>query len=138
MPSPMPIHEEEEDSIVGTGIIDGCFCMARKDEKTQVIQVLLMKEYGKQESWVTAFVIPLLRFQPYADYNLEFLSQNGKVFILVKGSYYTETYVYDVTEDKLEHTLLFRGEVNVGCVLGICFYIESFYLPNDVSWRDNP
>ncbi|CAH9148125.1 unnamed protein product [Cuscuta epithymum] len=76
MPSPMPIHEEEEDSIVGTGIIDGCFCMARKDEKTQVIQVLLMKEYGKQESWVTAFVIPLLRFQPYADYNLEFLSQN--------------------------------------------------------------
>ncbi|CAH9137035.1 unnamed protein product [Cuscuta epithymum] len=78
LPSPTRINSEEEDSIVGTGIIDGCFCMARKDENRQVIRVSLMKDYGIQESWVTSFAISMMRFKPFHIYNLKFMSQNGK------------------------------------------------------------
>ncbi|CAH9112277.1 unnamed protein product [Cuscuta epithymum] len=126
LPPPKPLNPEEEDAVVGTGIIDGCFCMARRDKKRQVIQVSLMKEYGKQESWITAFAISLLPFGPHGDYHLKFLSQNGMLFILVKGNYYQKTFVYDVKEDKLEQMLLFRGVRDAFGISGICFYIESF------------
>ncbi|CAH9090808.1 unnamed protein product [Cuscuta epithymum] len=59
LPSPTRINMEEKDSIVGTGIIDGCFSMARKDEKRQVFQVSIMKEYGKSESWMASFAISM-------------------------------------------------------------------------------
>ncbi|CAH9084608.1 unnamed protein product, partial [Cuscuta epithymum] len=91
LPSPTRINPKEEDNIEGTGIIDGCFCMARGDKKSQLIHVSVMKEYGKQESWVTYFVITLYEHGVRELYNFEFFSHNGKV--LMKGCYIGRTCV---------------------------------------------
>ncbi|CAH9137034.1 unnamed protein product [Cuscuta epithymum] len=132
LPSPTQINRGEEDSIVGMGIIDGCFCMATKDEKRQVIQVSIMKEYGKPESWVTSFAISMLGPAQHNFYNLKFVSQNGKVFM--KFGYFWRTYVYDVKEDRLEEMFpVPDGVANDGLS---CFYVESFDMPHEVSWRD--
>ncbi|CAH9125699.1 unnamed protein product, partial [Cuscuta epithymum] len=76
--------------------------MARGDKKSQLIHVSVMKEYGKQESWVTYFVITLYEHGVRELYNFEFFSHNGKV--LMKGCYIGRTCVYDIKEEKLEET----------------------------------
>ncbi|CAH9111297.1 unnamed protein product [Cuscuta europaea] len=130
LPSPKPISPEEEDSVVGAGIIDGCFCMARKDSWRQVIQVSVMKEYGKAESWITYFSMSILKFAPQDAYDLRFLSQNGNK-VLVTSRSFGRTYVYVVEEDKLER-VGFDGDCTISAC--ICFYIGSFDLPREVSW----
>ncbi|CAH9108765.1 unnamed protein product [Cuscuta epithymum] len=135
LPSPTRINPEEEDKIEGMGIIDGCFCMARKDEKRQLIQVSVMKEYGKQESWVTSFVTSLSKLRLCGFFNLKLLSQNGKVFM--KSDYFGSTHVYDIKEDRLERTkFLARDGVEDESIAGILFYVESFDFPREVGWRD--
>ncbi|CAH9144362.1 unnamed protein product [Cuscuta epithymum] len=135
LPSPTRINPEKEDSIEGTGIIEGCFCMARTDEQRKLIHVSIVKEYGKQESWVTYFAISLSEFGQCMLYNLDLFSHNGKV--LMKGTYIWSTYVYDIKEERLEQTkFVVQDGVECDRIESISFYVESLGFPREMGWRD--
>ncbi|CAH9096856.1 unnamed protein product [Cuscuta europaea] len=129
LPSPEPCHREEDDWIVGMGIVNDCLCMARLDTKTKTVQVLAMKEYGNGESWFRAFDVPLSRFGCQHDlYDFTFFSveKNGKVLMKYNDS---GILVYDpASEDVLRvRVLLPDSEIDHG----MCFYAQSFASPYD-------
>ncbi|CAH9096855.1 unnamed protein product [Cuscuta europaea] len=130
LPSPEPCHREEDDWIVGMGVVNDCLCMARLDDKTKMVQVLAMKEYGNGESWFRAFDVSLSRFGCQGDdlYNFTFFSleKNGKVLMNYNDS---RILVYDpASEDVLRvRVLLPDSEINHG----MCFYAQSFASPYD-------
>ncbi|CAH9118407.1 unnamed protein product [Cuscuta epithymum] len=105
LPCPSPCNPEEEDSIVGLGIINDCLCMARRDNKNQTIEVLIMREYGKGESWFRLFHIYRSIFEGGDHfYGLTFFSpeESAKVLFIVRGYHNETAYVYDPVagEDK--------------------------------------
>ncbi|CAH9095959.1 unnamed protein product [Cuscuta epithymum] len=125
LPSPEPCHREEDDWIVGMGIVNDCLCLARLDSETRTVQILAMKEYGNGESWFRAFDISLSKFGCDAEdlytFNFFSLEKNGKVFM--KYGHKRRTLVYDpVKEDVFTvESLLPDSETN----LSMCFYAQS-------------
>nr|GLL40698.1 F-box/kelch-repeat protein At3g23880-like [Ipomoea trifida] len=127
-------------SIVGLGAIDDCLsmaCMVNKQEqlKTTTLQVLVMKEYGIQESWMTAFAIqmPQLPYTSMSRFSLTFYSQKNNaqevVILSTMGYFLGKVYVYDRKEDELRSGLLIDFPKNdsgrrISCV-SMCFYVES-------------
>ncbi|XP_019191274.1 PREDICTED: F-box/kelch-repeat protein At3g23880-like [Ipomoea nil] len=126
-------------SIVGLGVIDDCLsmaCIVHKAEtfKTQTMQVLIMKEYGIQESWMTAFAIQMPQ-SPYTcmGYYLTFYSQKNNaqevLFLRITDYYFWgKVYVYDRRKDELKEVRIDFLEQNSGYDYfgGMCFYVESF------------
>ncbi|CAH9102373.1 unnamed protein product, partial [Cuscuta epithymum] len=108
LPSPDPCNTEEEDSIVGLGIIDDCLCMARTDDKMQMVQVLIMKECGKRESWFKAFDIPMSKFEKQDDfYDIKLFSKKGNNAKVLIISGQKIAYIYDsASEDVLSQVCL--------------------------------
>lgn len=64
-------------------MVDDCLCMARKEEENKTIQVLIMKEYGTQESWITAFAIRMYEFRDNNYYGLTFYSEKKNAQVLI-------------------------------------------------------
>ncbi|KAL7251905.1 hypothetical protein ACSBR1_013705 [Camellia fascicularis] len=61
LPMPQP-KNGDGDILFGLGVLEGCLCMVRCcDEHPSyhvgIVDVLTMKEYGKQESWITMFIL---------------------------------------------------------------------------------
>ncbi|KAL7220548.1 hypothetical protein ACSBR2_013431 [Camellia fascicularis] len=61
LPMPQP-KNGDGDILFGLGVLEGCLCMVRCcDEHPSyhvgIVEVLAMKEYGKQESWITMFIL---------------------------------------------------------------------------------
>nr|GMD65063.1 F-box/kelch-repeat protein At3g23880-like [Ipomoea batatas] len=127
--------------IVGLGVIDDCLSMACTVHKqknsipTTTIQVLIMKEYGIQESWMTAFAVQINTQYPYtiASYGLTFYSQknNAQEVLFLHAMNWSEgkVYVYDRKKDELREVPLDfpkndSGRRGIWCV-SMCFYVES-------------
>nr|GMD59335.1 F-box/kelch-repeat protein At3g23880-like [Ipomoea batatas] len=156
-----PVHDEfrilptpelgrgRENSIVGLGVIDECLCMASfmvregDEPNMKTIQVLIMKEYGKQESWMIAFA---LRMPHYLEniYDLTFYSQKKNAQevlflhtagrcgpeIYVYDRYELEIYVYDREKNKLKEGLMDFLTSSNRYYTSECFYVESFASPD--------
>nr|GMD28111.1 F-box/kelch-repeat protein At3g23880-like [Ipomoea batatas] len=143
-----PVHDEfrilptleprQNFSIVGLGVIDDCLSMTcmvhkQKNAKSTTIQVLIMKEYGIQESWMIAFTIQMPQY-PYtcASYSLTFYSQKNNaeevLFLHTMNWFWGKVYIYDRKKDELRKVLMDFPKNNpvrrISCV-SMCFYVES-------------
>nr|GMD71589.1 F-box/kelch-repeat protein At3g23880-like [Ipomoea batatas] len=140
-----PVHDKfrilptptELSSIVGLGVIDDCLSMAciphHIEEETKTIQVLIMKEYGRQESWMTAFAIQMPELTvTYGGYGLTFYSQQNNaqedVLFMRRSSDRQYLYVYDRKKDKVKEVLMdfLKQNTGLGNYASMCFYVESF------------
>ncbi|CAH9148132.1 unnamed protein product [Cuscuta epithymum] len=137
LPTPTQTNLEEENSIAGTGIIEGCFCIGQRNQERKAIQVSVMKEYGNPESWVTIFAIPILEFRlQFSFYNLNFFSLDKSKTLTIMCNGCRTVYVYDVEEDKVEEWFPIPEDNYGGGMVRMCFYAQSFELPYGVSWGD--
>nr|GMD65065.1 F-box/kelch-repeat protein At3g23880-like [Ipomoea batatas] len=137
---PTPKLRENDTSIVGLGVIDDCLsmaCIVHKEERSEIktMQVLIMKEYGRQESWITAFVIqmPGLGYI-YGSHCLTFYSQknNAQEILFLSRSvdwYGRRIYVYDQKTNKLKRDLMYLPTYR-RYFGSMCFYVESFACPD--------
>ncbi|XP_019192277.1 PREDICTED: F-box protein CPR30-like [Ipomoea nil] len=142
LPTPKLRHGREN-SIVGLGVIDDCFCMAcivqveEPKAKIKMIQVLIMKEYDRIESWMTAFSIQMPEHPDiYGSYGFTLtfysLKKNAQeVLFLRKGKGVECLYIYDRKKDELKEVLLdfqaltfYRRDI-----ASMCFYVESLACP---------
>ncbi|KAM7488523.1 hypothetical protein LguiB_026007 [Lonicera macranthoides] len=89
-----------ENAIVGLGILGGQLCMARKDNKIYLqgnIEVLVMKKYGKMESWTTMFVVSHLMVDCYAGGLTPLLvTKNGEFLLSINSK---EIIAYNPTQE---------------------------------------
>nr|GMD11179.1 F-box/kelch-repeat protein At3g23880-like [Ipomoea batatas] len=135
-----------ENLIVGLGVIDDCLCMAQEDEpnSTNKIQVFIMKEYGRQESWMTAFAIQIPELtETYGRYQFTLtfysLKKNAQeVFLSISDAYGCQfqypskyqVYVYDRKKDELKEILMNFLDSYRRNIVGMCFYVESLDCPS--------
>ncbi|XP_031114201.1 F-box/kelch-repeat protein At3g23880-like [Ipomoea triloba] len=128
-------------SIVGLGVIDDCLsmaCMFYTQEKLKTMQILIMKEYGIQESWMTAFAIQMpqypqtTRYPHYCEgYGITFYSQRNNaeevLFMRTLCCFWGQVYVYDRKKDELREVLMDFLKDDSGRIrcLCLCFYVES-------------
>ncbi|XP_031111864.1 F-box/kelch-repeat protein At3g23880-like [Ipomoea triloba] len=121
--------------IVGLGVINDCLSMAcmihkQKNSNPIMMQVLIMKEYGIQESWMTAFAIQINSQYPYtiASYGLTFYSQKNNaqevLFLHPMNWFLGKVYVYDRKKDEMREVRLDFPNNDICCV-SMCFYVES-------------
>ncbi|CAH9133936.1 unnamed protein product [Cuscuta epithymum] len=131
LPSPSPCNPEEEDSIVGLGIMKNCLCMARRDNKMQTIQVLIMREYGRGESWFRLFHISMSILERLDFYGFNFFSpeDSAKVLFIRCGYDHETAYVYDPLAGEGKAIIKEDLAPNGEHTLGPCFFVESFASP---------
>ncbi|XP_019176475.1 PREDICTED: F-box/kelch-repeat protein At3g23880-like [Ipomoea nil] len=131
-----------EKLIVGLGVIDDCICMAVLGEeykiKTNKIQVLIMKEYGRQESWMTAFAIQLPEIpnrhirSTLIFYSLKKDVQEVLFMHIVPGWYGLQVSVYDIKKDERKEVLTdFVTTTGRRYIVSTCFYVESLAWPGN-------
>ncbi|XP_019192289.1 PREDICTED: F-box/kelch-repeat protein At3g23880-like [Ipomoea nil] len=136
---PLPTSEPRENfSIFGLGVIDDCFCMAAcmDKEEPKTLTVWIMKEYGRQESWMIAFALQMP--QAFGDiywmYGFTFYSQNKNaqevLFLHTDGFLGRIIYVYDREKDEFKIDLLDF----LPSTFSICFYVESLECPDRPQW----
>nr|GMD62416.1 F-box/kelch-repeat protein At3g23880-like [Ipomoea batatas] len=136
---PIPERRENNSSIVGLGVIDDCLCMTyiiqeqEGELKTKTMQVLIMKEYGKQESWMIAFSIQMPELgDVYGSYGLTFYSQKKnarEVLFLLRNAGWCgrQVYVYDRKKDEMKEELMdFLQGSSCRYFVSMCLYVESF------------
>nr|GMD62415.1 F-box/kelch-repeat protein At3g23880-like [Ipomoea batatas] len=104
------------------------------------MQVLIMKEYGRQESWIAAFAIqmPGLGYI-YGSYCLTFYSQkkNAQDVLFLSRNvdwYGRKIYVYDRKKNKLKRDRVYFPPCR-RYFGSMCFYVESFACPDRPQWR---
>ncbi|XP_019192392.1 PREDICTED: F-box/kelch-repeat protein At3g23880-like [Ipomoea nil] len=131
---PTPSEQRENNSIVGLGVIDDCLSMAciphHNEAKTNTLQVLIMKEYGIEESWMTAFDIQMPQLS-YGNHGLTFYSQPNnteQVLFMRRGSNRHHVYVYDREKDERKEVLMdfLKQSTGLGNFASMFFYVENF------------
>lgn len=111
---------ERRNEILGLGVLDGCLCVVcygHCGRDTPDIVVLIMKEYGMEESWTRLFVISHFGGYPGCLVPL-CLTKNGKVVINVCG---TRMLVYNPLQDSRKH---------ITNLTNVFTYEESLVLPD--------
>nr|GLL31195.1 F-box/kelch-repeat protein At3g23880-like [Ipomoea trifida] len=137
---PTPNFPVKSCAILGLGIIDDDYlCMAREKRKeTGEVEVLVMKEYGVKNSWISQFVITDSQFRSGYHRDFTFYSPKYNTQVLIGSCLYGwwGTLVYHFKNKKLEDFLgAEAGHKNH--TASICFYVESFASPHEFSWRDD-
>ncbi|XP_031114143.1 F-box/kelch-repeat protein At3g23880-like [Ipomoea triloba] len=139
---PIPTFPAKSSAILGLGIIDdGYLCMAREKRKeTGEVEVLVMKEYGVKNSWISQFVISGSQFR--SDYHRDFTLYSSKYStqVLIGSCLYGwwGTLVYHFKNKKLENFLEAEAESgHKNHTAAICSYVQSFVSPQEFSWRDD-
>ncbi|XP_019192369.1 PREDICTED: uncharacterized protein LOC109186714 [Ipomoea nil] len=132
---PTPSERRENNSIVGLGVIDDCLSMAciphHNEAKTNTLQVLIMKEYGIEESWMTAFDIQMPQLS-YGNHGLTFYSQPNnteQVLFMRRGSNRHHVYVYDRKDERKEVLMDFLKQstgLDDENFASMFFYVENF------------
>ncbi|XP_019176477.1 PREDICTED: putative F-box protein At3g16210 [Ipomoea nil] len=131
LPTPKLRHGQEY-LIVGLGVINDYFCMAHEEVNPNKIQVLIMKEYGRQESWMTAFAIQTSEFIDtfggYDDNSITFYSLKKDaheiLFLSTSGWPRKKVCVYDRKKDELKEVLM-DILTSHKYIVSMCFYVES-------------
>nr|GMD59331.1 F-box/kelch-repeat protein At3g23880-like [Ipomoea batatas] len=128
---PTPLEQRENNSIIGLGVIDDCLSMAciphHNEEEINTMQVLIMKEYGIEESWMTVFSIQMPTYRSL-DLTFYFQTNNTKQVIFTRrGSDRCHVYVYDRKKDELKEVLMDLLKQNSwGYFTSMFFYVENF------------
>nr|GMD59334.1 F-box/kelch-repeat protein At3g23880-like [Ipomoea batatas] len=120
-------------SIFGLGVIDDCLCMGaclvqEEEEEPKTKTIWIMKEYGRQESWMIAFTMQMPELGDiYGSYGLTFYSQKKNVqeilFLHTAGWCGRHVYIYDRKKHELKEDPVCRNFVSM------CFYVESLACP---------
>ncbi|CAH9081097.1 unnamed protein product [Cuscuta europaea] len=119
-------------NIIGAlGVIEGCLSMALYESNT--IEILVMKEYGVAESWVTLYTVSQLELRVGNYSKVTFYSLKNNVLIWQQGD--CRIFVIDMKtkERKERETVLFgiRNEF-----VDTCLYVESLASPHEYTWID--
>ncbi|XP_019192339.1 PREDICTED: F-box/kelch-repeat protein At3g23880-like [Ipomoea nil] len=137
---PTPSFPAESRAILGLGIIDGGhLCMARERRKgTGEVEVLVMKEYGVKNSWITQFVISASQFRSGYHRDFTFYPSKYNTQALIGSCLYGwwGALVYHFKNKKLE-TFLEAESGHKSHTAAICSYVQSFVSPHEFIWRDN-
>nr|GME17761.1 F-box/kelch-repeat protein At3g23880-like [Ipomoea batatas] len=131
---PLPTPELSKNfSIFRLGVIDDCLCMAaclvqEEEEEPKIKTIWIMKEYGRQESWMIAFTMQMPELGDiYGSYGLTFYSQKKNVqevlFLHTAGWCGRHVYIYDREKHELKEDPVCRNFVSM------CFYVESLACP---------
>nr|GMD59330.1 F-box/kelch-repeat protein At3g23880-like [Ipomoea batatas] len=135
---PTPNFPDKSCSILGLGIIDDAhLCMARdKWDEIGDVEVLVMKEYGVKNSWISQFVISGSQFRSGYYRNFTFYSSKYNTQALIGSCFYGwwGTLVYHFKNKKLENFLEAGHAIRS---TAICSYVQSFDSPHEFSWRDD-
>ncbi|XP_019192254.1 PREDICTED: F-box protein CPR30-like [Ipomoea nil] len=139
---PLPTSELKENfSIFGLGVIDDCLCMAacmvqELKEEPETLTVWIMKEYGRQESWMSAFALQMAEFRDIDwRFGFTFYSQNKNaqkiLFLHTMGWCDQDVYVYDREKDERKvDSMNFRTKSDRRISVSMCFYVESLACPH--------
>ncbi|XP_019192404.1 PREDICTED: F-box/kelch-repeat protein At3g23880-like [Ipomoea nil] len=127
----------ESCSILGLGIIDHGrhLCIAReKRKKTGELEVLVMKEYGVKNSWMTQFVISASQLRSGFLRDFTFYTSRNNTRALI-GSCLYGWWGALVYHFKLENFL--EAESGLRNHTAMCSYVQSFVSPHEFIWRDD-
>ncbi|XP_019188161.1 PREDICTED: F-box/kelch-repeat protein At3g23880-like [Ipomoea nil] len=145
---PLPTSKLRENfSILGLGVINDCLCMAacvvqEEKEEPKTKTVWIMKEYGKQESWMIAFALKMPEFGDiYWRFGFTFHSQNKNaqkvLFLHTMGWCKRVVYVYDRKKDELKvDSMNFLTRSDRRIHVSMRFYVESLACPDRPQWID--
>ncbi|KAF7146712.1 hypothetical protein RHSIM_Rhsim04G0209700 [Rhododendron simsii] len=148
--TPLPYYGETN-VILGLGILYGCLCVARycccergygpDDDPNPNIEVLIMKEYGVEESWTSLFVmshfVGLYKFYSYKPHRYGCLvplglTESGKVLMAVNGK---EIVLYNPLEDSQKHiTSAYQKNKHITSPTNVFAYEESLISPYSYGW----
>ncbi|XP_028091547.1 F-box/kelch-repeat protein At3g23880-like [Camellia sinensis] len=135
VPMPQPKHVDGY-TILGLGDLNGCLCMSRFNHSScnfvgNKVEVLVMKEYGMESSWIVLFSIEYLSGKIY-DYFVPLCSTKNdevimKIFTGLKG--YIRA--YNPNDNSHRDILNFTHR----CSLEAIMYEESLVVPPDYNFE---
>ncbi|CAL5370614.1 unnamed protein product [Camellia sinensis] len=139
---PMPEPKDGDgDILLGIGVLDGCLCMARFDHPGNFegnVEVLVMKEYGMQNSWAIMFSISNSTglFHSYDRIEPLCSTKNDEVLvnIFLRGKRRHNIWACN-SNDNSHREIPFS--VNHHCLIDAVMYEESLETPPNYSWEDD-
>ncbi|KAM3320813.1 hypothetical protein P3S67_008015 [Capsicum chacoense] len=115
--------------IVGLGVLNECLCVACL--RSGGMEILVMKEYGKVESWTSTYVIKNFEINPYFGYAESlFMTEDGEELVIKVSR--DQVVAYNLKDDSVRQILVRTLTV---CISSIT-YVPSLISPQDYNWRD--
>ncbi|KAH0742712.1 hypothetical protein KY290_030705 [Solanum tuberosum] len=127
---PVPKSLQQDNIIVGLGVLNECLCMTRLEYND--VEILVMKEYGVKDSWTSLFFIRNLEIDPSFGVAHPFsLNENGELALIIdKGRVIVYNSVNNNTRDVLDP----EETLSIGAIT----YVESLISPKEeYSWNDH-
>ncbi|GMP56620.1 hypothetical protein CsSME_00021039 [Camellia sinensis var. sinensis] len=134
LPMPQP-KNGDGDILFGLGVLEGCLCMVRccdehPSHHVGIVEVLAMKEYGEQESWITMFILSNIPNINIYDELVPLCSaKNGEVLMKVAMDHIRAYNPIDNSQRKV------RIPNKRNCLNAIV-YEESLVTPPDNNWEE--
>ncbi|XP_060170337.1 F-box/kelch-repeat protein At3g06240-like [Lycium barbarum] len=131
-PVPDPKSYQEENVIVGLGVINECLCMTRMDGDKNGVEILVMKEYGVKESWTSLIFIRNLEINSSYEFAVPFsMTETGEVALII-GAFDKKITVYNPMDDNMRDILV-EPEFIFGDIIT---YVESLISPEEYYWSE--
>nr|XP_009776078.1 PREDICTED: F-box/kelch-repeat protein At3g23880-like [Nicotiana sylvestris]XP_016470936.1 PREDICTED: F-box/kelch-repeat protein At3g23880-like [Nicotiana tabacum] len=120
---------KNDNAIVGLGVLNDCLCMTCV-EFDKRLEILVMKEYGRKDSWTSLFVIRNSEItRPYIFYRSLFMSNNGKLALIVR---HNGVVAYYPKNDSMQDILELRYQNDISVIT----YVESLISPIEYYWNE--
>ncbi|XP_028113869.1 F-box/kelch-repeat protein At3g23880-like [Camellia sinensis] len=132
---PMPQPKNGGDILFGLGVLEGCLCMVcccdeHRSYHVGIVEVLTMKEYGKQEFWITMFILSNLpSLNLYNELVPLCYAKNGEVLMKVAMDHIRTYNPIDNSQRKVRIS-------NKCKYLDAIIYEESLVTPPDNNWEE--
>ncbi|CAL5393062.1 unnamed protein product [Camellia sinensis] len=134
LPMPQP-KNGDGDILFGLEVLEGCLCMVRccdehPSHHVGIVEVLAMKEYRKQESWITTFILSNVPNLNIFDELVPLCSpKNGEVLMKVAMDHIRAYNLIDNSQRKVRIP-------NKRNYLNAIVYEESSVTPPDNNWEE--
>ncbi|XP_059285692.1 uncharacterized protein LOC132039167 [Lycium ferocissimum] len=131
-PVPEPKPNQDENVIVGLGVLNECLYMTRLDDDKDGVEILVMKQYGVKESRTSLLFIRNLEINPTYECAVPFsVTETGEVALLI-GAYDKKIVAYNPKDDNMRDIL-----VETEFIFGdIMTYVESLISPEEYYWSE--
>ncbi|KAE9452759.1 hypothetical protein C3L33_15338, partial [Rhododendron williamsianum] len=127
---------EDGDIICGLGTLDGCLCMFRSSNSENNVELLVMKDYGVQESWTIMVVVSdCLTSSPWNEL-LEPLgyTKNGEILTRVWIWMECGWQIWALNPNDNSHRRISIPE-DPNCY-ALIMHKESLIIPTDYDWEE--
>ncbi|XP_060171099.1 F-box protein CPR1-like [Lycium barbarum] len=129
---PEPKSNQEENDIVGLGVLNECLCMTRLEDDKGGVEILVMKEYGVKESWTSLFFIRNLEISPSYGFAVPLYMTETGGLALITDDRGNKVVVHNPKNDNMKNIFV---EGKTGFRIGpIITYVESLIKPEEYYW----